>query len=335
MMNHYIISLSRLGRDIHSKVYSLLNQPFNTKLIVKIYEKDRHKYYKKEKEILDILNNKENNTNNFIMYKQIFYNQNMFRIPKEIKGDDLEFLFFDFLPNLSLEDYIIETKKEIKEIHAKYLCYKLLMIIKNLKENNISHNNINISNIFFDDNFNPKLIHFSEANIINKIKNKNLINYDLYKLGETLAKIVSLGKLETIIYNKKENVFKIKLFNQSKFVEESFLWKQLKNDNINISDKFIDFFHLIIYAKKSNDLLEIDEIMKNEWLSKICNDLEIHQKNFENDFKIMNKTIRKIRNEENKFEINIKVNDIINLDNKEDDYHLYNNNIQQMLQMQQ
>ena len=200
---------------------------------VKIYEKDRHIYYKKEKEILDILNNKENNTNNFIMYKQIFYNQNMFRIPKEIKGDDLEFLFFDFLQNLSLEDYIIETKKEIKEIHAKYLCYKLLMIIKNLKENNISHNNINISNIFFDDNFNPKLIHFSEANIINKIKNKNLINYDLYKLGETLAKIVSLGKLETIIYNKKENVFKIKLFNQSKFVEESFLWKQLKNDGNN------------------------------------------------------------------------------------------------------
>ena len=56
MMNDYIISLSHLGRDIHSKVYSLLNQPFNTKLIVKIYEKDRHKYYKKEKEILDILN---------------------------------------------------------------------------------------------------------------------------------------------------------------------------------------------------------------------------------------------------------------------------------------
>ena len=37
------------------------------------------------------------NTNYFIMYKQIFYNQNMFRIPKEIKGDDLEFLFFYFL----------------------------------------------------------------------------------------------------------------------------------------------------------------------------------------------------------------------------------------------
>ena len=144
----------------------------------------------------------------------------MFRIPNGIKGENLEFLFFDFLPNFSLLDYIIHIKKGIKEIHAKYLCYKLLMIIINLKENNISHNNINISNIFFDDNFNPKLIHFSEANIINKIKNKNLINYDLYKLGATLAKIVSLGKLETIIYNKKENVFKIKLFNQSKFVEE-------------------------------------------------------------------------------------------------------------------
>ena len=284
MLEQYVLSFSKLGRDIHSKVYSLSNQPLNEKLLVKIYEKDRHKYYKNEKEILDILNNnnnKNNNTNYFIMYKQIFYNTNMFRIPNGIKGENLEFLFFDFLPNLSLLDYIIHIKKGIKEIHAKYLCYKLLMIIKNLKENNISHNNINISNILFDDNFNPKLIHFSEASITNKLKNKTLINNDLYKLGETLAKIISQGKLETIIYNKNYKVFKIKTLNQSKFIDEDNFWKQLKiTDNINVSEKFINFFRLLIYAKKSNDLLKIEEIMKNEWLNKISNDLEMHQKKF-------------------------------------------------------
>ena len=173
----------------------------------------------------------------------------MFTIPEEIRENKLEFLFFDYLPNLSLLDYIIDDhiidiKEGIKEIHVKYLCYKLLIAIKNLHQNNICHNALDISNILFDENYNPKLIHFSEANIIEK---KTLLNNDLFNLGQTLAKIISLGKLESIIYNKKSKVFKIKEFNKDKLEEESIFWQKIKIiDNIIISEQFINFFHLLI-----------------------------------------------------------------------------------------
>ena len=118
------------------------------------------------------------------------------------------------------------------------------MAIKNLHEKNICHNAINISNILFDENYNPKIIHFSEANIIEK---KTLLNNDLFNLGQTLAKIISLGKLESIIYNKKSKVFKIKEFNKDKLEEESIFWQKIKIiDNIIISEQFINFFHLLI-----------------------------------------------------------------------------------------
>ena len=330
MWHNYDTSFPQLGRNIHSKVYLLSKAFLNDKIVVKIYEKERQKYFKNEKKILDILNNKyENNENNnenknnnfFPMYKEILYNFNLFKIPKEIKGGDLEFLFFDYLPNLSLLDYIIDIKKGIKEIHIKFLCYKLLLAIKNLREKNICHNAINISNILFDENYNPKIIHFSEANIIEK---KTLLNNDFFRLGQTIAKIISFGKLESIIYNKKSKRFKIKLFNQEKLEDESKFWKKLKinDDNIVISEQFINFFHLLIYSKISNNKIDIDEIMKNEFLNEVNNNLDAHQKNFENDFKIMKEKILEIRNEENKIEINI--NDIINAFKKEDDHLIYN-----------
>ena len=330
MWHHYDISFSNLGRDIHSKVYLLLESFLNIKLIVKIYEKERHQFYEKEKEILEILNNKlknnENRINFFPMYKNIIYSPNMFTIPEEIRDNNLEFLFFDYLPNLSLsdyliDDYIIDLKKEIKEIHAKYLCYKLLMIIKNLHESNICHNAIDTSNILFDENYDPKLIHFSEANIIEK---KTSLNKDFFKLGQTLAKIISLGKIESIVYNKKEKALKFKLFKQNKLEDESKFWEKLKiTDDIDISGQFINFFHLLINSKISNNLIEIEEIMKNEWLNEVNNNLVISQKNFENDFKIMNDKIIGNRNLENKIEVDI--NNIININKKEDNNLKYYN----------
>ena len=62
--------------------------------------------------------------------------------------------------------------------------------------------------------------------------------------------------------------------------------------------------------------------MKNEFLNEVNNNLDAHQKNFENDFKIMKEKILKIRNEGNKIEINI--NDIIKAFKKEDDHLIYN-----------
>jgi serine/threonine protein kinase len=94
------------------------------------------------------------------------YNSNMFQIPKEVRGFNLEFLFYDYLSKLSLIDYIDKVNEQIKEIHVQYLCYILLKAIEKMRSINICHNKIDISNIMFDDDFNPKLIHFSEAKIL-------------------------------------------------------------------------------------------------------------------------------------------------------------------------
>ena len=142
-----------------------------------------------------------------------------------------------------------------------------------------------------------------------------------------LGRIISLGKIESIGYNKKEKKFKIKLFKQNKLEDESKFWEKLKiTDVFDISEQFINFFHLLINSKISNNSIEIEEIMKNEWLDEVNNNLVISQKSFENDFKIMYEKILEKRNEENKIEVDI--NNIIDINKKEDNnleyYDIYN-----------
>ena len=174
---NYKISKFQIGKNIHSKVYKIRENISGKEFIVKIYEDSNIINYKNEINILDILNLTQEKTF-FIMYKNMQYNPEMFQIPKEIKGFNLEFLFYDYLSKLSLLDYIKYFVENKKEIYAKYLCYKLLKAIEIMQSNNINHNKIDTSNIMFDDNYNPKIIHFSEATIIN---NKSQINKDVHE----------------------------------------------------------------------------------------------------------------------------------------------------------
>ena len=332
----YTLNPNQLGRDIHSKVYLLKDNTLNKELIIKIYEQERYEYYKTEKKYLDILKHSENEfdykKNFFIMYKEINIDINNIELPKEINGNNnLEFLFYDYLSKLSLFDYIIDAKEYIKERHAKFICYELLMIIKNIQKIKICLNNINISNIMFDDNFDIKLIHFSEADIIieknekneKKEKNKSNIKNDLFELGQTLAKIITLGKFMSINYNEKENVYKIKSNNQKKSENELIFWKNIKiidNNNI-ISEQFIKFFNELISSKKLNKYIDINELLKNEWLNDINKDLINNQINFKNDFKKMYEIIIDNREKENK--INVDINDILNPEKKEKDSSMF------------
>ena len=162
MAENYKIRDIQLGKDKHCKIYYIIENNTKEELIVKIYENSRHIYFNNESNILRKLNNnfptQENNF--FVMYKNIQYHQNMFKIPKEVKQSNLKFLFYDYLPKLNLIDYVFHNNKKIEEIHSKFLCYKLLIAIDKLHNIDISHNNIDVSNIIFDDNFDLKIIHF-------------------------------------------------------------------------------------------------------------------------------------------------------------------------------
>ena len=308
MEENYELIDRQLGNDKHSKVYIIQGNLSGKEYIVKIYEESRLIYLKNETNILGLLNQNHSSENYifYIMFKRMNYNPQLFNIPKEIKMYNIEFLFYDYLPKLSLCDYIINNNLQVKEIHAKFLCYKLLKSIEQLHSINICHNKLDISNIMFDEEFNPKIIHFSEANIIN---DKTELNKDLFCLGKILAKLLTLGKFSSINFNKKYNKFIINGSDKEKklFMEESKFWKTLKSFyNINISGKFIGFFDILLEAKKSKKLVNIHELYKNEWLNEINDDIKIIEDNFKNDFKELYKIIIEDNIKKSKIDIDIK-----------------------------
>ena len=319
MDGNYKINSQQKGKDIHSKVYLLEELNSGKELIVKIYESSRHKYYQKEKNVLDYIHDMNNNINIkdfFIMYKEMQFHSEMFNIPEEVSGYyNLKFLFFDYISKLSLLDYISGGKQYLEEIHIKYLCYELLTAIKNLHKINIYPNNLDIYNIMLDSNFQLKLIHFCEAEILNNDDNNSKFNNDLFYLGKILAKLISYGKIKTINFNKKKNYFEIRGNFQKNSLEESKFWKMA---NINITKEFLDFLHILIKAKLSTEIVDIDDLLKNDWLNEINDKYEITKAKFYEDFKKIYQNIIEDREVENK--INIDINDIIDINpNKKED----------------
>lgn len=300
--------LSEAENELHSKVLTLQQLNSKNELTVKIFEKKNNIYYQNEIGILRDLNeiDSTNKNNYFVRYMNIDYNENMFKIPKEIRKESLKFLFFENLSKLSLCDYISFYKEKLKEIHAKYLCYELLCAIEKLQKINILHNKLDvISNIMFDDDFNIKIIHFCEAQKINN-NNKYKLNNDLFKLAILLIKFISGKKIKSIIYNKNDNKYEIidndEIF-KSKRIEESQFWKRLeKENNINVSKQFSDFVLNLVKAKKEEKLVKISDLLNDEWLKEIKNDAQTHEENFKNDFKLFYETINEDKDLNNPIE---------------------------------
>ena len=320
MENNFDYNIYFLSKraDIHSKVYIIQEKNSRNELIVKIYEKYRHKFYQDEIDILDYLNTNftfpENNF--FIMYKNINYYPNMFKIPEEVIKDHLKYSFFDYLQNLSLIEYLESIHKwKIKEIHAKFLCYKLLIIIQKLRKININHNKINTSNIMFDDAFNIKLIDFCEAKrIVNNIDAYKL-NKDLYQLAKIIIKILSFGKIKSINFGKKTKKYLIKPNSNVEHKEESLFFEQIRiQDNIIISKQALDFIHILIDAKKEKKFADINDLLKNEWLNEIRNNEQIHYNIFREDFTNLYNLIIDGNKKENTIDVNS--NDMFDIDNE-------------------
>jgi len=161
---NYEICSDPLGNGKNCEVYKIKeqNNPQSI-LIAKIYENSRRKYYEKEKRILlKISNSNDVEINDYLIHiKNI---NARLEISKQFKADST-LLTFDFLIHGNILDYITLKSfgKPISEIYAKLLCYKLLLGLKKIHSNNISHNKIEVRNIMFDDNFNPIIIHFGNA----------------------------------------------------------------------------------------------------------------------------------------------------------------------------
>ena len=311
---NYIICSNQMNSGINDKVFKIveISQP-NKLFIIKIFEEMKRKEYEEEKSILSLLKDSSNNPQNNYLIKlkdievRLEYSDN-YRMNSNL-------LVFDYLHHGTMCDYLymMPNINHIKEIYVKLLCYKLLKGLQKCHENNICHNKIDIKNIMFDNDFNPIIIHFSEASLIN---NKNF-NKDFIGLGIVLAKLMTSGKFISYKYdkNKKRFVFIHKLGGTKKkgVLEESQFWEIFEiNNNIKISKEFKQFFDILV---KSKNALNIDDLLNNEFLKDIINNQEEIETKLKKDFEADYNEIVKSK-EQDKQEIDIY--SILNLDNTED-----------------
>ena len=76
--------------------------------------------------------------------------------------------------------------------------------------------------------------------------------------------------------------------------------------DINVRKSFIQLFHIIYKAKKSKEIININELLKAEWLKEISNEIKNYEYNFKKDFEELYKTIIKDNAKNNIINIDIK-----------------------------
>jgi len=314
---NYIICSNQMNSGVNGKVFKIIeiNRP-NKIFIIKIFEEMKNKEYEDEKSILSLLKDNTNNLQNDYLIKlrdidiRLEYSEN-YRM-------DSKLLVFDYLHHGTMCDYLnmMPNINNIKEIYVKLFGYKLLKGLKKCHENNICHNKIAIKNIMFDNDFNPIIIHFSEASLIN---NKNF-NKDFIGLGIVLAKLITSGQFMSFKYdkNKKRYVFIHKKGGPNKkgFLEESHFWKIIEsNNNIKISKEFKQLFDILV---KSKSALNIDDLLNNEFFKDIINNqnnLNEIEKQLKEEFEANYNEILKSKEQDTQ---DLDIYSILNLENTED-----------------
>ena len=280
-MDNYRIASDQIGNGILGKVHliQLMQQPF-TLLIAKIFDEQSEEHYNKERNILTIISNSNNpNKNYIIQIKNININLEL----TNYFPFDSRYLLFDYLEYGNLSKYLYNGAlfTDIPEQFTKLVCYKLLKAFEVMHGNQIIHNKIDINNIMFNNDFNPIILHFSEA-IINNDNNDNNYKIDFRGLGKIAAKMMTSGKFVCLRFNKVKKYFEI-IDNVKRATREKDFW----NNFNKISKGFIDFFDILL---KSKTPLNINELINHPWLKEIKdiydNDNNIINNNsIENDFK--------------------------------------------------
>lgn len=268
---NYKISSNQLGGNV-GKVY-LINkkEPPNDQKIAKIFEYQGHEHYVRERDILlDLLHNNNPHDGDYIIKLR---NDEIIIDFMGLFPPSSNYLLFDYLKHGNLNEYLynMDIYTPFAENFVKIIGYKLLKGLKTIHHKKICHNKIELKNIMFDDDFNPIIIHFSEAT-----KNNNNFRKDFVGLAEVLGQLMTSGKMVNIRYDKEIKHFVIIDPFHKRIIDKVFWGK-----NKNISTQFLNLFNLLVKSKKP---LIIDELLNNEWFNDVKNN-DNNARRIEDDLK--------------------------------------------------
>ena len=155
--------------------------------------------------------------------------------------------------------------------------------------------------------------------MVNNTNQEKKYNQDLFDLGQVLAAMLTSGKFGSIGFDENVNVYRIynkTLNSEQEGYEESNFWNNImESQDIKISEQFINFFHILRDAKNNDKSVNINNLLKNEWLSEINNDIKKYQEIFKTDFQCLYDKI--IEDEEIERELDFQFSDFIELEHQE------------------
>ena len=319
-----------------AKAFLVLEKKTQKEYIAKIIED--YDNYKREIKIYEKLNAK-NNPN---IIKMIDHGIGYIQYERK-----QNYIILEYAPNRELFDYVVYAGEGFGESNGKVIFAGILNGMKCLHDSKIAHNDLSMSNIFLDKDFNPKVGDFGAASDdIKKIKNvigtpgfvapekDDNKKYDIYK-----ADIFSLGAiLIYLVFGKRGFQKAIKkdiLYNliiENTEASKTQYWNKMGLClGKAISKEFIDLYIKMVspYPDKRPN---IKTILEQPWIKSIEN-LDINKikdeikERCKEKRKIIEKKVKKeIQDDEDKIEYKIEGMKLTTRASKEDKIGNFNSN---------
>ena len=215
-------------------------------------------------------------------------------------------MILEYAKKRELYDYIVYAGKGFGEVLGKIIFVKILNGIRTIHELGYCHKDLSLSNIFLDENYEPKIGDFGTS-MENRDDLEEFIGTREYKAPEVLegkphngqkADIFSLGQI--LIYI----VFGKKGFNKANSYDPMYrlimdgnfaqFWTNyqlsLNIKNIQISDQFKDLYQRMV-CRDPNNRLTIGQILAHPWIqpfnivnNNIINIPQVELENLRNKF---------------------------------------------------
>jgi serine/threonine protein kinase len=217
---------------------------------------------------------------------------------KDDKKEGKEKIFYevmDYAVNGELKDHVQGTSTRIPEKISAKIFLKIVLIVKYLHDNNITHCDIKPENVLLDKYFRPLLNDFGFSQIfegnngdftLHKFAGSNIycapetrkaytrgfdaIKNDIFSLGVLLF-VITIGDFPFINTSFSDEKYKFIIKKNYERFWEFF-------NSIEISDEFKDLINNLIGLNPSQRF-NIDQILEHPWIKKYNKEIKINDKN--------------------------------------------------------
>ena len=304
--NKYILE-KLLGEGATCKCYLgyeiLSNQEKSEPFAIKIFNQRFYPYYSNEVDILLKLPKNDNIIKLYNHGKGLFYPSSSEDKDKKINSkekekNDKEEVFFEIMEyaiNGELKDYVKGKSTRIPEKISAKIFLKIVLIVKYLHNNNITHCDIKPENVLLDKYYRPLLNDFGFSQIfegnngdftLHKFAGSNIycapetrkaytrgfdaIKNDIFSLGVLLF-VITIGDFPFINTSFSDEKYKFIIKKNYERFWEFF-------NSIEISDEFKDLINNLIGLNPAQRF-NIDQILEHPWIKKYNKEININGKN--------------------------------------------------------